>query len=132
MVFRLLSKAICLTVCLSLSNGVLLLGQFAAWSSMTSERLDERGVSSALLSSLEGEDLCVVCLVVRDESRKQSESGTLKESAGIAKLLVALDETDLISSVRPNDSHLSILNMDTKIFVGRSMEVAKPPPRVGV
>lgn len=86
----------------------------------------------ALLSSLEGEDLCQVCLVVRKENRKQSESGTLKESAGIVKLLVALEETDLVLGKQPAGDHLCVLSMDTGAFVGRSREVAKPPPRVEV
>lgn len=130
--FRLLSKAICVAVCLSLSNSVLLLGQLAAWSSMTKERLDERGVRTALLSSIQGQDLCEVCLVVRDESRKQSERGTLKESAGIAKLLVMSDDCESLVDLRPAVDCFCILSMETGFLVGRSEEAAKPPPRIEV
>ncbi|MBD5781290.1 hypothetical protein IEN85_17450 [Pelagicoccus sp. NFK12] len=117
---------------MSLSNSVLLLGQFAAWSSMTKERLDDRGVGAALLSSIEGQDLCEVCLVVREENRKQSESGTLKESAGIAKLLVMADDCELALNIRPSDSFCCIQQMGTNLLAGRSDEVSKPPPRVEV
>ncbi len=99
---------------------------------MASERLDDRGMGSALLSSIGGENLCEVCLFVREENRKQSESGTLKESVGIAKLLVMADNCELSAAERSVVSYACILRMDTKPLAGRSEEVAKPPPRIGV
>ncbi|MDQ8186624.1 hypothetical protein [Pelagicoccus sp. SDUM812002] len=132
MIFRQLSKVICLAVCLSLSNSVLLLGQLGAWSNMTKERVDDRGIAQALISSLEGEDLCKVCLVVREENRKQSESGTLKESPGMAKLLVMSDDCEWLEALRPVGGYAGILERGTDVFVGRSEEVAKPPPRIEV
>ncbi len=103
-----------------------------AWSSMARERLDDRGMSAALLSSIGDEELCDVCLFVREESRKQSESGTLKESVGIAKLLLMADDCELSAAERVVVSYACILRMETKPLVGRSEEVAKPPPRIGV
>ncbi|MDQ8181516.1 hypothetical protein [Pelagicoccus sp. SDUM812005] len=127
-----MSKAICVAVCLSLSNSLLLFGQLMAWSSMAKERLDERGVGTALISSIEGVDLCEVCLVVREENRKQSESGTLKESAGIAKLLVMSDDADAVYALPPKFEFSCIRGEDTGKFASRSEEVAKPPPRIEV
>lgn len=124
-----LIRIISLAVCLSLSNSVLLLGQLVAWSNMAGDRMQEEGVASAVLSTLQGEDLCVVCLFVREESRKQGESGTVKESAGIAKLLCLPDGEELFSISTRVPSYEARTILDTSIPRGRRGDVAVPPPR---
>lgn len=127
-----LIRSISLAVCLSLSNSVLLLGQLVAWSNMAGDRADEEGVASAVLSTLQGEDLCVVCLYVREESRKQSENGVMKESAGIAKLLCLPDDGALLPLSPPMVAYDERFILDTNIPSGRFCEVPVPPPRFEV
>jgi len=117
---------------LSLSNSVLLIGQLVAWSNMTQERTDAMGLGSAVLSSLEGEDLCELCFVIRDENRKQSEPGTAKESSAIAKTLVLAYEMGDLFPAEPLARFLELSWGRSEIPLGRSEEVAMAPPRFEV
>lgn len=123
-----------LLACLSLSltNSVLLIGQLVAWSQMTQERTEDLGFGGALLSSIEGEDLCQVCLVIRDENRKQAESGTAKESYAIAKTLMLGNESSSIMPPEPLLCYGECVSSRTAVLSGRSEEVATPPPRFEV
>ncbi|MBK1877759.1 hypothetical protein [Pelagicoccus mobilis] len=127
--------ALALLLCslsLSLSNSVLLIGQLVAWSNMTQERSESMGLSSAVLSSLEGEDLCELCFVIRDENRKQSEPGTIKESSAIAKTIVLAYELNDLFPVEPASRFVGHISSCPSVPHGRSDEVATAPPRFEV
>lgn len=90
------------------------------------------GLSSALLSTLEGQDLCKVCFVIRDENRKQTEPGVVKESSAIAKTLLLASETGEVFPIRPVGTFVGIISIRMQVPLGASGEVPTAPPRFEV
>lgn len=90
------------------------------------------GLSAAVISSLEGQDLCELCIVIRDENRKQSEPGAVKESSAIAKTIVLANEKSETFPEAPASRFVGVDLIQLSVPMGRCGEVATAPPRFEV
>lgn len=90
------------------------------------------GLGSAVISSIEGQDLCEVCVVIRDESRKQGEAGNAKDASSIAKTLLLPFEAEESFPRAPRGSFAGLVESGAAVPQGRIDDVVTAPPRFEV
>lgn len=111
-----------------MSNSLLLVGQAVAWAQMTQERTEEMGLAAALRSSVVGQDLCELCLIVREESKERSSGTTYQEKVATAKAVGSEVEPGLRVAVDASGYAIFALRDDVAPE-GLAREVCGPPPR---
>lgn len=130
MLRRLATFAICAAVVLSLTNGSLIVSQLFGWASMIRERAPEVGWAQAAFASLDGSELCNVCLSVRAEAEKRRASEPEGEAAQSAPLFGAAGEQSICHAPRaPRPERCPVSLERGGSPDGRPREVAKTPPR---
>lgn len=113
----------------SLTNGLLLVVQMYAWVTMVLERSPVLGIEQAIVSTIEGQELCVVCIVVRDETRKQSDATASRRVDIFVKALSSNDaQSDILS--QPQEGKIRYRQANNVTAYGHVVDVLGPPPRL--
>lgn len=126
---RSLQSFLCLVLVASLTNGLLLVVQMYAWTTMVLERSSELGIEQAIVSAIEGRELCEVCVVVRDETKKQSDASAYQLVDIFVKALNSSDvQSDILPALRVGKIRYGQVHRTTAY--GYVVNVLGPPPRL--
>lgn len=128
---RSLQSFLCLVLVASLTNGLLLVVQMYAWATMVLERSSELGIEQAIVSTIEGRELCDVCVIVRDETKKQSDASAYQLVDIFVKALNSSDaQSDIVPTPRVGKIRYGQVHRTTAY--GHVADVLGPPPRLEV